>query len=135
MSHEAYVTVGPFAEWLVPESADPGFPEDAQGFRQYEGVFGRHWGGFHDNVVLVGGVPHRHYRLTPLETRPNGPQFGSQCYSETCGDWGPHDYSAVDPKAEMTAFTTAFGPELSELTRWFGEPPTIRWGVIKSDTC
>jgi hypothetical protein len=131
MSHELYYKVGPYAEWLVPVRGDPGYPNGPDGDPLFEHVLYRNFGGADDSSVRIGRVRYRRYCLTPIADRPGGPRYVVWCNSL---DFGGYDMTDVNPQAEIEAFAAAFAPELEELTRWFGKPPTLRWGVVKSDT-
>jgi hypothetical protein len=114
--------IGPYAFWLVPEGKKQKPPCDE------EILYQQHYLGDFPRVKQGGRTFERHCYM-PRQPRPGQPREKMW----TGGD-GPgtedRDLTEVSPRAEIEWFASAFEPELRALAKYYGGPPTLRWGLV-----
>ena len=149
MPGTAYIFVGPYAEWLVPQQAR--FPEAGQADLESEDRDSSQPDLLEDgrlfwNISYLSADPPRveqggqtlyQYCCGPLEPRPGAGRspmlfrFGERFDDASHLEFAVVDLLQDDRKAEVRWFREAFSDELGFLeSRVFGAPPQFGWGLI-----
>lgn len=128
MSVNVYYSIGPYAVWRVPEG---------------ERSHSLDWLDELDNPVecvatlgslptdTVGGQVFEIHRFVPRAIRPGCPRRTISLEPNERNDPADSDLEAIDIAAEKRWLTTAFAIELMRLTKYYGTPPIIRWGILR----
>src|SRR5262249_45575610 len=125
------VFVGPYAEWHLTEKEDT-LTDELHSFL----LAGENGAGLtvHHNppTIMIQGGEYNPKILSPLyhaAAKEKPPRTFDWSEGE---ETGAADLQNIDPQAEIEWFQGAFKDQLNALSRHYGEPPTIRWGVVSS---
>lgn len=129
-----YLYVGPYAEWQRPcQPGDASIPPAVQdawervvwdGPLEYQNYYGA------PPEEVIGGVPHRCYRLLPTLELEGGPSRRMVFVDKDGMDVGALNLTDTDRAAELRWFTESYRDRLADLAAGFSHPPAIRWGVL-----
>jgi hypothetical protein len=119
--------IGPHAQWLVKKRVDHG---------ALRALLEANNGALYSNALGLSGEPPEVqvkrarrlcYCFIPDTERPDQPrrQLWFTAVLEAV-----EDLTEVERKVEMDWFASAFAGELQALADFFGEPATIRWGLV-----
>jgi len=115
---------GPYAFWLVPEGKKrkPPWKDEDEILHQqhYLGSF---------PTVEQGGKRFERHCYMPRQPRPGQPREEMWAGSDGPGT-EDRDLTDVSPRDEIEWFAAAFEPELRALAKYYGGPPTRRWGLV-----
>jgi len=137
MARDWFAFIGPYAEWIRPESEFLAVDEDEEADEWEQlidgGVLCWNIGSDSGFPMEIEGRRLRRYCAMPYRERPDCPRWPMHLhfnfveieYQELATDW-----TAVNTQLEIEWFRVAFGVELSHASRLMGEEPTFHWGLV-----